>query len=46
MICDSCCHRHEMTSDLSGCICADCGSDNGWKHYLESKDIKQSVKEK
>jgi len=34
-ICDTCCHKVEMTRDLSDCICGDCGSDNGWKHYLQ-----------
>ena len=33
--CDMCCHKVEMTRDLKDCICADCGSDNGWKHYLK-----------
>jgi hypothetical protein len=36
-ICDTCCHRVEMTRDLNNCICADCGSDNGWLHYLKEE---------
>ena len=37
-ICDTCCHKVEMTRDLSDCICGDCGSDNGWNEYLEIID--------
>ena len=40
-ICDTCCHKVEMTRDLSDCICGDCGSDNGWKEYLEIEIVKK-----
>ena len=33
-ICDTCCHKLEMTKDLKNSICADCGKDNNWKHYI------------
>ena len=32
-ICTTCANEKFMSSDLSDCICADCGSDNGWKEY-------------
>ena len=32
-ICSTCENEKHMSGDLSDCICADCGSDNGWNKF-------------